>query len=148
MHKITLSIFHLIFLLLLATPILAADRHDRAPPSHNRPPPSHNRPQQWHGDIRNFHKHDLGRWSGGHWYSGRHSGRSGWWWIVGPTWYFYSAPVYPYPDPYLPQVVIVAPPVQPEVPPQYWYYCADPAGYYPYVPRCRVNWQTVLPTPP
>ena len=24
-----------------------------------------------------------------------------------------------------------------------WYYCSDPAGYYPYVPQCNVGWQTV-----
>jgi hypothetical protein len=26
---------------------------------------------------------------------------------------------------------------------QSWYYCQSPAGYYPYVPQCSVNWQTV-----
>jgi hypothetical protein len=26
---------------------------------------------------------------------------------------------------------------------QYWYYCADPAGYYPYVQQCGTDWQTV-----
>jgi hypothetical protein len=25
---------------------------------------------------------------------------------------------------------------------QYWYYCTDPAGYYPYVSECSVTWQT------
>src|SRR6266436_4951555 len=23
-----------------------------------------------------------------------------------------------------------------------WYYCADPAGYYPYVSQCYTDWQT------
>ena len=27
--------------------------------------------------------------------------------------------------------------------PQTWYYCSDPAGYYPYVTQCNVGWQTV-----
>jgi hypothetical protein len=26
---------------------------------------------------------------------------------------------------------------------QYWYYCSDPAGYYPYVTQCNTDWQTV-----
>ena len=26
---------------------------------------------------------------------------------------------------------------------QYWYYCQSPAGYYPYVLQCSVNWQAV-----
>ena len=26
---------------------------------------------------------------------------------------------------------------------QTWYYCADPAGYYPYVTQCNTYWQPV-----
>ena len=26
---------------------------------------------------------------------------------------------------------------------QYWYYCSDPAGYYPYVMQCSADWQPV-----
>jgi hypothetical protein len=26
---------------------------------------------------------------------------------------------------------------------QIWYYCADPAGYYPYVTQCSIDWQPV-----
>ena len=26
---------------------------------------------------------------------------------------------------------------------QTWYYCCDPAGYYPYVTQCNTGWQTV-----
>lgn len=26
---------------------------------------------------------------------------------------------------------------------QYWYYCQNPPGYYPYIQRCSVNWQPV-----
>lgn len=29
-----------------------------------------------------------------------------------------------------------------------WYYCANPAGYYPYVQQCTVPWQPVPPQPP
>jgi hypothetical protein len=26
---------------------------------------------------------------------------------------------------------------------QTWYYCSDPAGYYPYVTQCKAGWQSV-----
>jgi len=26
---------------------------------------------------------------------------------------------------------------------QTWYYCSEPAGYYPYVSQCNTSWQTV-----
>jgi hypothetical protein len=101
---------------------------------------------RWRGDIRRFHEHDVDVWRRGHWYHGHHLGRNGWWWIVGGVWYFYPTPVYPYPDPFLPPgpPVAVAPPVQaPPQPQQYWYYCRNPEGYYPYVPQCRVPWEAV-----
>jgi hypothetical protein len=28
-------------------------------------------------------------------------------------------------------------------PSQTWYYCSDPAGYYPYVTQCNTGWQSV-----
>ena len=51
-----------------------------------------------------------------------------------------------------PAPVVVEPaPVQQEQPQtaarQYWYYCQDPAGYYPYVKECPRGWQPVSPTP-
>jgi hypothetical protein len=84
---------------------------------------------------------------GGHWYHGWHGGRYGWW-LVGPglAWTYYDYPwwgYYPaygdygyYPDsgyygsaqPYAGQT---------------WYYCSDPAGYYPYVTQCNTGWQAV-----
>jgi hypothetical protein len=33
-------------------------------------------------------------------------------------------------------------------PPQYWAYCQDPEGYYPYVQECPGGWVPVVPTPP
>jgi hypothetical protein len=30
----------------------------------------------------------------------------------------------------------------------WWYYCADAKGYYPYVRECPGGWQRVSPTPP
>jgi hypothetical protein len=29
--------------------------------------------------------------------------------------------------------------------PGYWYYCSNPAGYYPYVRQCSTLWQKVVP---
>jgi hypothetical protein len=29
----------------------------------------------------------------------------------------------------------------------YWYYCADPGAYYPYVKECPAGWQRVAPQP-
>ena len=62
-----------------------------------------------------------------------------WWW--GPAYPYYAAP---------PMLVQEAPPVyiQQEPPaqqPYYWYYCPNPAGYYPYVKECPPGWMTVVP---
>ena len=102
------------------------------------------RDRDWrhHNDMRRFHDHDFDYWRGGRWFHGRHEGRDGWWWIIGGGWYFYPAPVYPYPDPYRPPVVAVQPDPGPS---QYWYYCPDPPGYYPYVAACRTPWTQVVP---
>jgi hypothetical protein len=100
----------------------------------------HGGPWHHYGDIHHFHEHDVAIWRGGHWFHGDHDGRLGWWWIVEGSWYFYPAPIYPYPDPYLPPTVAAAPR------PTYWY-CNNPAGYYPYVPQCAVPWQPVTPPP-
>lgn len=121
----------------------------------------------WHGDIRVFEVRDLHHWHSGAWRHSWHGGRLGWWWVVGGAWYFYPEPVYPYPDPYRPPVVVVeqAPPVvvqqapapvqvvpvQPPaaVPaaPQFWYYCEAAKGYYPYVASCPSGWKTVPAAP-
>ena len=95
--------------------------------------------RRWDGDIHRFHDHDFDRWRGGGWFHGVHGGRDGWWWVVGPDFYFYPAPVYPYPDPYLPPAVAPAPVPAAAT----WYYCANPQGYYPYVAQCAVPWQPV-----
>ena len=102
----------------------------------------HEERREWRDrDIHSFRDHDFDRWRGGRWVHGPHGGRSGWWWVIGPTWYYYPQPVYPYPDPYQPPVVAAPPPVA--GPPQLFYYCDRPAGYYPYVPVCRRPWRTV-----
>ncbi len=115
------------------------------------------RPPVWRGDIRYFDRHDLPRWRGGVWRHARHQGRLGWWWVVGGSWYFYSQPVYPYPDPYIPPVVITqSDPVEPApaiiVAPaaasQSWYFCVSSDSYYPYVASCPEGWTTVPAMPP
>jgi len=66
---------------------------------------------------------------------------------------FFNAPLYSYP----PTVVVpVTPPIyiqqeQPKpVQPQanYWHYCQNPEGYYPYVKTCPGGWLQVAPEPP
>lgn len=94
---------------------------------------------------------------------GRHSGHGGghvgvgvWlgpgWW--GPPYY----PYYPYYYPYYPpeqRIVIeqqpemyAQPAPQAEEQQQYWYYCKEPKGYYPYVKECPNGWMKVVPSPP
>lgn len=122
------------------------------------------RDRGWHGDIRQFDHHDMHRWRSGAWRHGSHGGRVGWWWVAGGMWYFYPQPVYPYPDPYRPPVIVVeqapqpvvvpiqpAPQVAPVVTPpaiQFWYYCEAAGAYYPYVATCPSGWKTVPATPP
>jgi hypothetical protein len=102
------------------------------------------RDDHWRGDrdIHHFADRDIGAWRGGRWFHGAHGGRGGWWWIVGGQWYFYPAPVYPYPDPYLPPTVALAPAPAPS---PSWYYCDNPRGYYPYVAQCSTPWRPVAP---
>ncbi|MGA9478339.1 MAG: hypothetical protein WBV21_11195, partial [Desulfobacterales bacterium] len=63
---------------------------------------------------------------------------------MGPPWYpygYYSPP---------PVIVQQQPPVvvQPEQQPDnYWYYCQNPQGYYPYVKNCPEGWMKVVPQP-
>jgi hypothetical protein len=114
--------------------------------------------KHWRGDIGHFHERDGHHWAGGHWYHGPHDGRLGWWWVVGVAvgsalWYPYAAPVYPYPDPYVPPALIVAPAPAPSpqmmapAPTPVWYYCTSRKNYYPYVSDCPEGWKTVPAAP-
>jgi hypothetical protein len=86
--------------------------------------------------------------------------------VVNPFWYdswyyprpyYYSPYYYPpyyYPAPATPPVYIEREGDEdgeegpaPEAS-AYWYYCADPQGYYPYVEQCPGGWQAVAPQPP
>lgn len=100
---------------------------------------------------------------------GHHHHGGGTKWVVGvnfgfPGWpyfgyYPWAYPYYPYsyyPSYYPPAVVVQQQPVYVEQPapqarPQaatgYWYYCADPGAYYPYIKECPAGWQRVAPQP-
>lgn len=67
--------------------------------------------------------------------------------------FYYYPPVYSYPQtvivPTTPPVYIQQQDVQPTQPrSNYWYYCRDPDGYYPYVKNCPEGWLQVAPQPP
>jgi hypothetical protein len=107
-------------------------------------------------------------WYGGWWGPsvGVYFGGPGYWGGWDPWYYGYPyAYGYPYGYPYgdAPQSVYVAPdasttyvepaPASPavaapqpaDVPPTFWFYCTDPAGYYPYVQNCSKAWMPVDP---
>ena len=103
------------------------------------------RPRFGLGFDRGF-RPDRDAWRGGAWRHEWHDGRLGWWWVLGSSWYFYPEPIYPYP-PY--EQSVYAAPYAP-LPdaggwpsPQFWYFCDDPTGYYPYVASCSVPWREV-----
>lgn len=144
----------------VATPAFAEREGGRDGDRHNH----HQRPQKiqeesvFHGgDIRHFDEHDFGIWRGGAWRQASHDGQFGWWWVIGGLWYSYPQPVYPYPDPYAPPVVVTQPAptvanqpvvVAPAAASNSWYYCASTQGYYPYTASCPEGWETVPATPP
>lgn len=66
---------------------------------------------------------------------------------------------YPYPYAAPPVVTVPASPpvyiqqsppaaVNQQNPANYWHYCTNPEGYYPYVKECPGGWRLVDPTPP
>ena len=113
-------------------------------------------------NVAHFNAQDRSTWQHGHWQHGKHHGRNGWWWNSGGAWFFYDQPVYPYPgyvsDTYYDDDYYAddgygagyADPgygAEPGDGGYYWYYCNNPAGYYPYVKSCRGPWRAVTPTP-
>jgi hypothetical protein len=54
----------------------------------------------------------------------------------------------------VPPAVIAAPPAviaapqAPSAAPVFWYYCTQPAGYFPYVQACDQAWLKVVPPEP
>ena len=99
----------------------------------------------------------LGMGYGLGYYGGfRYGGYGGWGGYGGYGGYGYGAPYYAYPPvvavPTAPQIYIQQQQPQPQqaVPqPQinYWHYCRNPEGYYPYVKKCPDGWLQVAPQP-
>ena len=61
-----------------------------------------------------------------------------------PAYYTYPPAYYPYPASMLdtpPAYIEQAPQASAQLAPGYWYYCTDPAGYYPSVQTCAGGWQ-------
>ena len=88
-----------------------------------------------------------------------HIGAPLWW---GPSPYYRHYPYYHYPYYYEPRTIIIereptvyiqrqpvpmTPSPAPAAPAQaqVWFYCTDPAGYYPYVQNCDQPWVSVDP---
>lgn len=69
--------------------------------------------------------------------------------LFGPWWprpHYYGYRPQPYV--YGPPVIVQEPPVYIQQEPEasdYWYYCTDPQGYYPYISQCRSSWLQVVP---
>lgn len=115
-------------------------------------------PAMAHGQRGGFSGHGGGHF-GGHG-GGHFGGRGGWRgaWIGGfglglgvpyfyDSWPYYDfayAPPVIYANPQPPTVMQTTPPVS-----STWYYCDNPAGYYPYVRFCGGPWRAVpaMPTP-
>jgi hypothetical protein len=76
-------------------------------------------------------------------------GPPGW----GPRYYWGPPAVVVAPPPYVyPQPPVVVAPQQPQTYVQrnpeennYWYYCQNPQGYYPYIKSCPGGWMKVVP---
>ncbi len=86
--------------LVSTAPAMAADHVDRAHFHHiiAHRPFAHPRTHfVLRHDFRHFSPAEHRWWGGGRWRHTWWHGRYGWWWNVGPSWYFYDAPVYPYP---------------------------------------------------
>ncbi len=151
-------------LLMTSVPVLA-DHGGRYAPLFSDDEGFREQRREGHSERREIHRlgeHDMKIWRRGHWTHGHHGGRLGWWWVAAGAWYFYPAPVYPYPDPYTPPVTVInqppvevapqanvaPPPPAPAQPPaQTWYYCDSAQAYYPYVPSCPEPWRQVPAQP-
>jgi hypothetical protein len=60
-------------------------------------------------------------------------------------------PYYSYPGPYYQSAPVAVQQPGPvyqqaqQAQPQYWYWCDNPQGYYPYIQNCPSNWKQVVP---
>jgi hypothetical protein len=96
------------------------------------------------GPVGRFGVRDFAAWRGGSWWHGFRGGRIGWWWFTDGFWYWYDAPVYPYPL-YVGDYSVASEGYAP--PGEVWYFCYEPRGYYPYVPACPTGWRVVPANP-
>src|SRR3954469_14062692 len=76
--------------------------------------------------VNRFNPRERALWSHGRWRHGRWHGRLGWGWWANGGWFFYNAPIYPYPD-YVSADYYDVPASDDAG--DYWYYCRDPEGY-------------------
>ena len=105
-------------------------------------------------DLGVFRGHDFAHltaveraaWQRGNWHRAWHRGHRGWWWIVDDVWFFYPAPIYPYPL-YIGSLDYYDYSDWYGTPDYYWYYCTNPEGYYPYIQECLGTWHAVPPAP-
>jgi hypothetical protein len=69
-------------------------------------------------------------------------------WGAGYAWPYAVSPLVVNAAP-APQVIVQPAAPVPEVPAtSYWYYCTQPAGYFPYVQDCTQAWMKVVPQVP
>lgn len=108
-------------------------------------------------DFRRYHQQEFNRWQSGRWIEGRVHGVFGWYWFIpGLGYYYYTQPVFPYPDAYAayqnPDDVNFYPEnddnasenVQPQNQPvASWYFCRSANAYYPYVNQCPEEWEVI-----
>ena len=101
------------------------------------------------GGARGGGNFGRGHFEGGHFRGHGHGGVDFVFEPFGPWWW--DGYPYGYPNYYPSPVVLQSEPETYAVPPapeqQFWYYCSDPSGYYPYVNRCAKGWLKVVPTP-
>ena len=97
-----------------------------------------------------------GHGGGGHFNGGGHFGGRGFYggfyggYFGFPYGYPYWGYPYDYPYAYPYSYAYTEPSVTYSAPQQnnYWYFCKDAHGYYPYVTSCPRGWLRVVPTPP
>jgi hypothetical protein len=105
-------------------------------------------------DFRTLNPAERADWLRGRWHHGCRNRICGWWWFTGTYWYWYAAPIYPYPDyisTYEAEESDEEAPAEATPPPDLsgdtYYYCADPSGYYPEISACNVPWEAVSAGP-
>ena len=131
--------------------------HPSSAPRAESRPVERPRDQGFHGGMRPEHwsqprfRFLEPLWMTGYWYEGWFAGLYGWWWVAGGQHYLYDHPTYPYPTE-VSDMVLDAPPepptetfAMPAQAPAFWYYCDNPAGYYPYVQTCGTPFRAVTP---